>query len=142
MRHSCRMPRGRELLTITYHGRVFFECKSATLKPGGHAELGRVANVIHLFPDMAIHVEVRLDASGFQANSHRLHQARVLAVKDALLEQGVDPSGVQTTIHRPSQTLSAEDTISVRVIDRLMGPPFRQAQAGYQNGGRYDHQVC
>jgi outer membrane protein OmpA-like peptidoglycan-associated protein len=142
MRQSYSIPRGRELLTITYHGRVFFECKSATLKPRGHAELGRVAKVINLFPDMAIHVEVRLDASAVQANSHRLHQARVLAVKDALLEQGVDPSGVHTTIHRASQMLSAEDTVSVRVIHRLMAPPFRQAQASYQNGGRYDHQVC
>ncbi len=142
MRHSCRMPSGRELLTITYHGRVFFECKSATLKPGGRAELERVANVINLFPEMAIHVEVRLDASGFQANSHDLHQARVLAVKEALLGEGLDVGGVQTTIHRGSHTLSAEDTVSVRVIDRLMGPPFRQTQAAYQNGGRQVHQVC
>ena len=141
MRHSCGMPRGRELLTITYHGRVFFECKSATLKPRGHAELGRVANVIHLFPDMAIQVEVLLDASVFQANSHDLHQARVLAVKDALLEQGVDPSGVQTTIHRGSHTLSAEDTVSVRVIDRLMAP-YGQTQTSYHIGGQSYRQAC
>ena len=141
MRHSYKMPRERELLTITYHGRVFFEWSSATLKPGGHEELGRVAKVIRLFPDMAIHVEVRLDASGCHANSHRLQQARVQAVKDALLEQGVDPSGVQTTIHRASQTVSAEDTVSVRVIDGLMAP-YRQTQAGYPMGSQSYRQAC
>jgi len=141
MRHSLRMPIGRELLTIMYHGRIFFECKSATLKPRGHAELGRVANVINLFPDMAIHVEVRLDASGFQGNSQDLQEARVRAVKDALLEQGVDPSGVQTTIHRASQTLSAEDTISVKVIDRCMAP-YGQTLTGYHIGGQSYRQAC
>ena len=142
MRHSCRMPSGRELLTITYNGDIIFEFESATLKPGGRAELGRVANVINLFPEMAIHVEVSLDTTGFQAKSDDLQQARVLAVKDALLGEGLDAGGVQTTIHCASQTLSSEDTVSVRVIDRLMGPPFRQARAGYQNGGRHVHQAC
>ena len=141
MRHSCRMPRGRELLTITYDGHVFFECKSATLKPGGRAELGRVANVINLFPEMAVHVEVSLDSSGFQTHGHRLQQARVRAVKDALLRQGLNASGVQTTIHRTSPTLTPEDTVSVKVIDRLMAP-FRQAQTGYQIGRQPCGQAC
>ena len=141
MRDSCTMPRGRELLTITYDGHVFFECKSAALKPGGRAELGRVANVINLFPEMAVHVEVSLDSSGFQANGHRLQQARIRAVKDALLRQGLNASGVQTTTHWTSPTLTPEDTVSVKVIDRLM-EPFRQAQSGYQIGGRPCRQAC
>jgi hypothetical protein len=141
MRDSCTMPRGRELLTITYDGHVFFKCKSATLKPGGRAQLGRVANVINLFPEMAVHVEVSLDSSGFQANGHRLQQARIRAVKDALLRQGLNASGVQTTIHRTSPTLTPEDTVSVKVIDRLMAP-FRQAQTGYQIGGQPCRQAC
>jgi hypothetical protein len=97
--------------------------------------------VINLFPDMAIHVEVRLDASGFQGNSLDLQEARVRAVKDALLEQGVDPSGVQTTIHRASQTLRAEDTISVKVIDRFMAP-YGQTLTGYHIGGQSYRQAC
>jgi outer membrane protein OmpA-like peptidoglycan-associated protein len=141
MRDSCRIPRGRELLTITYDGHVFFECKSATLKPGGRAELGRVANVINLFPEMAVHVEVILDSGGLQANGHGLQQARVRAVKDALLRQGLNASGVQTTIHRTSSTLTPEDTVSVKVIDRLIAP-FRQAQAGCQIGGQPYRQAC
>lgn len=140
MRQSYSIPRGRELLTITYNGDVIFECKSATLKPGGLAELGRVANVINLFPQMAIDVEVSLDASGFQANSHEFQQARALAVKDALLGEGVDFTGIRTTIHRASPALSSEDTVSVKVIDRLMGP-FRHAQVGCQIGGQHSCQA-
>ena len=141
MRDSCTMPMGRELLTITYDGHVFFECRSGALKPGGRAELGRVANVINLFPEMAVHVEVSLDSSGFQANGHRLQQARIRAVKDALLRQGLNASGVQTTTHWTSPTLTPEDTVSVKVIDRLMAP-FRQAQTGHQIGGQPCRQAC
>jgi outer membrane protein OmpA-like peptidoglycan-associated protein len=141
MRDSYRMPRGRELLTITYDGHVFFECKSATLKPGGRLELERVANVINLFPEMAVHVEVSSDSSAFQANGHRLQQARVRAVKNALLGQGLNESAVQTAIHSTSPALTPQDTVSVKVIDHLMAP-FRQAQTGCQIGGQPYHQAC
>jgi hypothetical protein len=135
------MPEGRELLMITYHGRVFFEGGSTTLRPSGHEELGRVAKVLSLFPDMAIHVEVRLDTGGLPANTHRLKQVRVQAVKNALLEQGVDPSGVQTTIHRASHTVSADDTISVRLTHSLMAS-YGQTQASYHGAGQSYRQAC
>lgn len=141
MTHACKMPERRELLMITYHGRVFFECASATLKPGGHEEMGRVAKVLSLFPDMAIHVEVRLDTAGLLANSQPFQQARVQAVKDALLEQGVLPSGVQTSIHSASHTVSADDTISVRLTRSLMAP-HGQTQASYHVAGQSYRQAC
>ena len=141
MRHSCRIPEGRELLTITYNSDVIFELKSATLKPGGHAEVGRVANVINLFPEMAIDVEVSLDTNPFQANSHELQQGRVQAVMDALLGEGVHASRIRTTIDRASPTLISEDNVTFKVIDRLMGP-FRQVQAGYQNRSQHYCQAC
>ncbi len=141
MRHACRIPGGRELLTITYNSDVIFELKSATLKPGGRAEVGRVANVINLFPEMAIDVEVSLDTNGFQADSRELQQGRVLAVMDALLGEGVDASRIRTTIGHASPTLISEDSVTVKVIDRLIGP-FRQVQAGYQHRGQQYCQGC
>jgi hypothetical protein len=142
MRNSHRMLRGRELLTITYDGHVFFECKSATLKPGGRAELGRVADVINLFPEIALHLELSLDSTGFQAKARRLNQARVRALKDALVGQGLNPGGVRTAIHHTSPTLHPQDSVTVKVIHGLI-TTFRQAQAGCQRGGGQPYrQAC
>jgi hypothetical protein len=120
-----------------YNSNVIFELKSSTLKPGADAEVGEVAKMVNLLPETDIDVEVTLDTNGSQTNSRELQQGRVMAVKDALLGKGVDASRIQTTIHRDSRTLGSEDTVSVKLIDRLMGS-FRQTQACYKNESQYN----
>jgi len=140
MRHFSGTSKERELVAITYRNDMIFQTKSASLKSGARAEVGRVADMINLFPDRAVHVEVRLDCNGFMTND-QLHQKRVQAIKDALLEEGVAPGCIRTIIRRSAWALGSEDTVTVKVMDHLMGP-FRQAQVSCHNGGRYCHLAC
>ena len=135
MRHFFRMPENRELLAITYKNDMIFEMKSATLKPSACVEIGHIANMINFFPGTAVHVEVGSDANSLESNG-QLRLRRVQAVKAALLREGIDASRIRTTMNRATSTLSSEDTVSVKVVDRLMRP-FKPAPNSFQNGSQY-----
>jgi len=140
MKHFYRIPKDRELLTITYKNDMIFEMKSATLKPSACMEVGRVANMISLFPDMAVHVEVGLDTNSLDTNGQLSHR-RVQAVKDALLREGIEASRIQTAVDRADPTLGSENTVSVKVVDRVMRV-FKPTPNSCQNGSQFGYQTC
>ena len=112
-------PATREILAITYQVDFIFESNSAALKPSAYAEIGRVAHMISLFPQMTIDVEVTSDTTGFKTDCGTLRKKRIQAIKKFLLREGIEArrlrTTVQKTIHGTPQTLSSEGTVHFRV---------------------------
>ena len=80
-----------QMLTATFKSEVFFDLNSAVIKPGGYAELDRVANVLNQYPQALIRVEGHTDQTGSEQYNLQLSERRAKAVSNALTQRGIDP---------------------------------------------------
>ena len=83
-----------QMLTATFKSDVFFDTNSSVLKPGGNTELDRVAQVLAQYPQTMIRVEGHTDQVGSEQYNLALSERRANAVKNVLVQKGVDPGRV------------------------------------------------
>lgn len=83
-----------QMLTATFKSDVFFDVNSSVLKPGGGTELDRVANVLSQYPQTMIRIEGHTDQTGSEQHNLALSERRANAVKNALVQKGVDPGRI------------------------------------------------
>ncbi|UCF91990.1 MAG: OmpA family protein, partial [Desulfobacterales bacterium] len=83
-----------QMLTATFKSDVFFDFNSATLKPGAYAELDRVANVLNQYPETTIRIEGHTDQVGSEQYNQKLSERRAEAVRNALIQKGIDPARI------------------------------------------------
>ena len=123
---AASIERTRNVLTATFKGDVFFDFDSASLKPGAYSEISRVANVLNQYPRTTIRVEGHTDATGSEAYNMDLSRRRAEAVKNALLQRGVDPRRIQTVGFGESQPISSSAAANRRVS--IVITPITQGQ--------------
>lgn len=107
--------RTREVLTATFRSEVLFDFDSAVLKPGGIAELSRVARVLNRYPETLIRVEGHTDATGPEIYNQKLSQRRADAVKTALVSEGVRAERIETIGFGESRPVSSDNAENRRV---------------------------
>ncbi|MDY6973548.1 MAG: OmpA family protein [Thermodesulfobacteriota bacterium] len=107
--------RFQDVLTATFRSEVLFDFDSATLKPGAYAELARVAVVLQKYPQTSIRVEGHTDSKGSESYNQELSERRAEAVKNALIQQDVDPSRIEALGHGETQPISSDATMNRRV---------------------------
>ena len=83
-----------QMLTATFKSDLFFDVNSSTIKPGGYAELDRVANVLAQYPQTMIRVEGHTDQTGSEQYNLQLSERRANAVKNALTQKGIDAARI------------------------------------------------
>jgi outer membrane protein OmpA-like peptidoglycan-associated protein len=83
-----------QMLTATFKSDLFFDVNSSTIKPGGYAELDRVANVLAQYPQTMIRVEGHTDQTGSEQYNLQLSERRAIAVKNALTQKGIDAARI------------------------------------------------
>ena len=83
-----------QMLTATFKSDVFFDVNSTIIKPGGYAELDRVANVLAQYPQTMIRVEGHTDQTGSEQYNLQLSERRANAVKNALTQKGIDAARI------------------------------------------------
>ena len=83
-----------QMLTATFKSDVFFDVNSSIIKPGGYAELDRVANVLAQYPQTMIRVEGHTDQTGSEQYNLQLSERRANAVKNALTQKGIDAARI------------------------------------------------
>ena len=112
---AASIQRTQDVLTATFKSDIFFDFDSSTLKPGAYAEIGRVSDVLNRYPQTTIRVEGYTDSKGSEAYNQNLSQGRALAVKNALIQRGVDPRRIQAIGYGESQPISSSDAMNRRV---------------------------
>jgi outer membrane protein OmpA-like peptidoglycan-associated protein len=110
-----------QMLTATFKGDVFFGFDSATLKPGAYAEMDRVAGVLNQYPQTLIRIEGHTDPIGNEQYNQQLSERRADAVRNALLQRGVDPSRVSTAGMGECCPISSDNAANRRVSMQLTG---------------------
>ncbi len=108
-----------QMLTATFKGDVFFGFDSATLKPGAYAELDRVAGVLNQYPQTLIRIEGHTDPVGDEQYNQQLSERRAEAVRNALLQRGVDPSRITTAGMGECCPISSDNSANRRVSMKL-----------------------
>ncbi len=104
-----------QMLTATFKSDVFFDVNSATLKPGGYAELDRVANVLNQYPQTMVRVEGHTDQTGSEQYNLQLSERRANAVKNALVQKGIDPARISAVGMGECCPVSSDNAANRRV---------------------------
>jgi outer membrane protein OmpA-like peptidoglycan-associated protein len=112
---AASIQRTQDVLTATFKGEVFFDLDSTLLKPGAYAEISRIANILNRYPQTNIRVEGHTDSRGTEQYNQDLSQKRADAVKNALVQQGVNPARIVTVGYGESQPISSNDAANRRV---------------------------
>ncbi len=112
---AASIQRNRDVLTATFKSDVFFDFDSYNLKSGAYSEIGRISNVLNQFPQTTIRVEGHTDATGPENYNLELSGRRAEAVKNALVQRGVDPRRIQTVGFGESQPVSSDNAANRRV---------------------------
>ena len=120
---ALRIQRSQDVLTATFKSDMFFDFDSATIKPGAYAELDRVAKVLNDYPQTMIQIQGHTDSSGAEDYNMALSERRANAVRDALIQRGVDPERLTTIGFGESQPISSSAAMNRRVS--LVMTPIR-----------------
>jgi outer membrane protein OmpA-like peptidoglycan-associated protein len=112
---AASIQRTQNVLTATFKSEVMFDFDSSTLKPGAYQEMDRVARILNKYPQTTIRVEGYTDSKGSEAYNQILSEKRAMAVKNALVQRGVDPLRIQTVGYGESQPISSNDAVNRRV---------------------------
>jgi Outer membrane protein and related peptidoglycan-associated (lipo)proteins len=121
---AASIQRDQDVLSATFKSDMFFDFNSAELKPGAYSELHRTAGVLNNFPQTTILIEGHTDATGSVEYNQMLSERRALAVKNALIQRGVDPLRIDAVGYGKSQPISSSDAVNRRVV--IVINPIRQ----------------
>jgi outer membrane protein OmpA-like peptidoglycan-associated protein len=91
MVEGASIQRLQENLFVTLGTDVLFDAGSARLQPGAHKELGDLAEILVRFPGTQIRIDAHTDVTGTEEKNYELSEMRAGAVREALIERGVEP---------------------------------------------------
>ncbi len=75
---------------------ILFDINRATLKPESMGVINRVAKMMEQHPDLNFNIEGHTDSDGDDTSNLELSAQRAIAVKEALIEFGIDEYRLQT----------------------------------------------
>jgi outer membrane protein OmpA-like peptidoglycan-associated protein len=115
---AAAVRREGNLLDISLRGDVTFDTDSAIIKPGLYSEIDRIANILNKYPMTVIQVEGHTDSTGSESYNMELSARRAEAVKNVLVQKGVDPSRILTLAFGESEPIASNDTEYGRARNR------------------------
>jgi outer membrane protein OmpA-like peptidoglycan-associated protein len=99
-------------------GDILFDSNGTTLKPGGHKQVGRLAEVLQTAPDRKVIVEGHTDSLGTDEYNLNLSQQRADVVRQELIAKGVDKARVGSTGLGESTPVATNETSAGRQQNR------------------------
>lgn len=115
---DASIQRDEDILTVTFRSDMLFDVDSAILKPGSYDELDRVATVLRKYPQTRIRIEGHTDSTGSEQYNQSLSERRAMAVRDALVQRGVDPRRIETVGFGESRPIASNSTEAGRQLNR------------------------
>jgi outer membrane protein OmpA-like peptidoglycan-associated protein len=103
---------------LTLRNDVLFDSGSAALKPGGRKAVENLAQLMQKEPRRGIAIEGFTDSTGSAETNRRLSEARAAAVKEALVERGVEPKRIEARGYGPAFPVASNDTEVGRQLNR------------------------
>jgi OmpA-OmpF porin, OOP family len=99
-------------------GKVLFALNKATLTPEAMDLLGRVAAFLQKNPRYVVEIQGHTDSTGPMAWNMRLSEMRAAAVKENLVQRGVDAGRLTTKGFGPNEPIAPNNTAEGRAKNR------------------------
>ncbi len=115
---AASIQREQNILAVTFRSDVLFDVNSSVLKPGAYDEIDRVAYVLKKYPRTMIRIEGHTDSTGSEQYNQMLSERRAMAVRDALVQRGVDPRRIQVIGFGESKPIATNQTEAGRQLNR------------------------
>jgi outer membrane protein OmpA-like peptidoglycan-associated protein len=103
---------------VTLPSNVLFDTADATLKPGAQQSLNEIARVMREHPEATVTVEGYTDNQGSFAYNRMLSDQRAQAVKQALMQSGVDASRITARGYGQGYPIASNDNPEGRQLNR------------------------
>ncbi|MDX1775665.1 MAG: OmpA family protein [Desulfobulbales bacterium] len=115
---AAAIRREGNLLAVSLRGDVTFDTDSAIVKSGLYSEIDRIANILVKYPQTVIQVEGHTDSTGSETYNMDLSARRAEAVKNLLVQRGVDPIRILTVAFGESAPIASNATDYGRAQNR------------------------
>jgi outer membrane protein OmpA-like peptidoglycan-associated protein len=119
---------------MTLGNDVLFDSGASVLKPGGRKAIDNLAQLMQKQPGRSVEIEGFADATGSPDTNRKLSEARAAAVKQALVERGVDAARIQTRGMGSSFPIASNETAVGRQLNRRVEVVF-SPQPGTPSAG-------
>lgn len=124
---SVRQEGGETIVTIS--GEVLFEYNQAELRSTARQRLHAVAEALKANPSAEIVVEGHTDAVGSDQYNAQLSQRRAEAVRQFLVEEGIEMNRVRAVGRGEDEPIAENDTATGRANNRRVEIHFRPEEA-------------
>lgn len=115
---AASIQRQGDILEVTLKSDFLFDVDSSIVKPGGYAEIDRLARILNQYPDTRIRIEGHTDSTGSEEYNLRLSQRRADAVKQLLVSRGVADYRITTIGYGESRPKASNATPAGRQLNR------------------------
>lgn len=99
-------------------GDVLFDVDRATLRTGSERTMNKLADFLREYPERSVMIEGFTDSTGPDAYNQRLSEQRANAVREALLQRGIDVHRVRTRGFGESYPVASNSTAAGRQQNR------------------------
>lgn len=107
--------RSEDVLHATFKSSTMFADNSANILPGSLPEIQRVAQILANYPQTDVLIAGHTDARGNEIYNQRLSESRANAVKNVLVQNGVDSRRIRAIGYGESMPISDDDAMNRRV---------------------------
>ena len=119
---------------LTLGSDLLFDVGQARLKPGGRRAIDNLARFMRQYPERRIAIEGFTDSSGSPATNQRLSERRATAVRQALVQAGIEPGRIAARGHGAAYPVASNDDPGGRQLNRrveiLLGDAEGRAATG------------
>ncbi|HEX5283416.1 MAG TPA: OmpA family protein [Bryocella sp.] len=117
---------------IVHMGDVLFDTNKYTLKPNAQVSLAKVATILTLYPNLKVQVEGYTDSTGAPAYNQTLSENRADAVRDFLVQNGVQQGSVTAQGFGATNFVADNGTSAGRQQNRRVNLVVSGASIGVQ----------
>lgn len=97
---------------------VLFDTGKWTLKPGAREKLAKISGIVLAHPGLKLEVEGHTDSTGSDELNQVLSERRASAVRDFLVQQGVNSASITAIGFGKSRPVASNDTAVGRQLNR------------------------
>lgn len=97
---------------------VFFETDKSTLLPASYPELGRVKDLLVAHPEYKLEIAGHTDSIGSEQHNLQLGKARAEAVREYLVEQGIEANRLTAASYGATKPVATNATEEGRALNR------------------------
>ena len=115
---AVAVQRTGDLLAVTLKGDVTFDTNSAVVRPGIYSELDRIAASLRQYPETVVRIEGHTDSVGSEQLNMQLSSHRAEAVKNLLVQRGIDSSRMEVVAFGESSPIATNATEAGRQMNR------------------------